>query len=236
MRYTRAREWLARRMRDSRSGDMRNPYGSRGGYVVSDKRGRDYGGMDYNVRDREYGSRDYHWTDEDYAQGGRYGQSNRQYSRDNGYDMRGRSDYEYDSRRGDRDYNYDMRRGDYNYDRYYGYDGRRDYSSEDYKLTPREIHEWEDSLINPDGTRGGKFSVDQIRQMAQQYGIKFDEFSPELLTAVTNAVYSDYDEVVHGDLATYMKMGKAFLCDKDFDGTPEEKAYLYYTAIASQED
>ena len=224
MRYTRAREWLARRMRDSRGGDMRNPYGSRGGYVVSDRRGSDYGRMDYNVRDREYGSRDYYWADDDYAQGGRAGQSNRQYSRDNGYDMTrriGYFDYNTYDRRGNRDYNYD---------------GRRDYDSEDYRLTPREIHEWESSLVNPDGTRGGKFSVDQIRQIAQQHGIKFDEFSPELLTAVTNAVYSDYDEVVHGDLGMYVKMGEAFLCDKDFDGTPEEKAYLYYTAIASQED
>lgn len=233
MRYTRAREWLARKMRDSRGGDMRNPYGSRGGYVVSDRRGRDYGRMDYNVRDREYGSRDYNWQYGDYAQGRSSNQSNRQYSRDNGYDMTRRSGYfdydTYDSR-GDRNY-YDMRG-----DRDYNYDMRRDYAEEDYKLTPREIHDWEDALVNPDGTRGAKFSVDQIRQTAQQHGIKFDEFSPELLAAVTNAVYSDYDEVVHGDLGTYVKMGEAFLCDKDFDGTPEEKAYLYYTTIVSQDD
>ena len=49
MRMTRTRDMMSRRMRD-----RRNPYGSRGGYVVSDKRGRDYGRMGDYASDREY--------------------------------------------------------------------------------------------------------------------------------------------------------------------------------------
>ena len=62
MRYTKMREWLSRMKRDERSGrDSRNPYGSRGGYVRSDRaRGRDYyDRMGDMARDREYDGRDY---------------------------------------------------------------------------------------------------------------------------------------------------------------------------------
>ena len=57
MRYRRMKEWLERQ--DQRGRDMRNPYGSRGGYVVSDRRRmRDYasGRMADYVYDREHGA------------------------------------------------------------------------------------------------------------------------------------------------------------------------------------
>lgn len=208
-----ARDMLMRRMRDGR-----NPYGSRGGYVVSDRR-RDRAGNEYNYN-REY---------EDGRQGvkgtGRYGIG------------------------GSRYYGRDMAEDDYNRDYGYGYGvGMFDYDTEDYnymprdyagemigKLTNKDIKKWEKHLENADGTTGKKYEVDQIRQVAQQMGIHFDEYSPELLTAITNMMYSDYCKIHGNDLMAYVKMARAFLDDDDFDGTPEEKAYLYYKCIVEKD-
>lgn len=210
MRKTRIRDMLSRKMRDGR-----NPYGSRGGYVVSSRRrGRDYGRMDDYGRYPEYRPE---YSDMSY--------SRPRMERDRDY---GERDYEWD-----RDYGDVRRVGSFEYDTYY--DGR-DYGNADYRLTTKEMREWERELENSDGSRGPKFTKEQIMQVAQNIGVKFDEFSPELLTTMTNVMYSDYGTVCGTqDIAHYMKMAKAFLCDDDFDGTPEEKAYLYYTAIVEQD-
>ena len=227
-----ARDYLMMR----RGRDRRNPYGSRGGYVVSDRamndmarggRGRDYGN-DYN-RGSDYAG--------DYARGG-----GRDYA-----------DYaEYDSRQ---DYN-DYARGDYarygrdyeqggqsGNDYGYGYGvGMFDYNTQDYgydgahKLSRREIKKWEKGLENADGTKGAKWQVDQIKQIAQQQGIKFDEYSPELFAVVMNALYADYCKVLGADAMMYVKLTKAWLEDDDFEGEPEEKAMLYYKCIVSKDD
>lgn len=217
MRYTRMRDWLSRSARDMRARDRRNPYGSRGGYVTSDRRGRDYeyGGMGDMARNGQYSNQqgDRHYPEYDYARGGNYNQYSGQSNRDNDYygDMTRRSGYF--------DYNtYDERGRDY---------------GEDYKLTPSEIRKWERELKQ---NRGSGFTVDQVRQVAQQHGIRFDEFTPELLTVITNMMYSDYGETAKGDITMYVKLAKDFLCDEDFDGTPEEKAYLYYNVIVNKDD
>lgn len=223
-----ARDMLMRRR------DGRNPYGSRGGYVVSDKamndmaRGR--GGNDY----ADYG---------DYARGGRGG-GYRDYAHSSEYDSR--QDYN-DYARGDyarygRDYEQD---GQYGNDGGYGYGvGMFDYNTQDYgygrdganKLSRREIKKWEKELEGADGTKGAKWQVDQIKQIAQQQGIKFDEYSPELFAVVMNSLYSDYCKVLGTDPIMYAKLTKAWLEDDDFEGEPEEKAMLYYKCIVSKDD
>lgn len=245
MRYTKMREWLSRMQRDQRSRrdrydgrdyrdyndgrdyrdyndgrDMRNPYGSRGGYVRSDRaRGRDndYSRMGDMARDREYDGRDYNrdYNDSSNQMDGRDYQYDRQFDRDSARRV-GYFDY-------NDDYNYDSRRD------YGDMARRRDYHSEDYKLTPKEIRKWSKEL-------DGKFTTEQVEQIARQIGIKFDEFEPELLTVIANMMASDYGKATNVDMMTAIKMAKAFLCDEDFDGTPEEKAYLYYTAIVEKED
>ena len=225
-----ARDMLMRRR------DMRNPYGSRGGYVVSDKamndmaRGRDYadmargGNMDYARGGRGGGYRDY----ADYAE----------------YDSRQNyNDYaSWDYARNGRDYE---RSGQSGNDYGYGYGiGMFDYDTEDYgygrdgahKLSRREIKKWEKGLENADGTKGAKWQVDQIKQIAQQQGIKFDEYSPELFAVVMNSLYSDYCKVLGADPIMYAKLTKAWLEDDDFEGEPEEKAMLYYKCIVSKDD
>lgn len=231
MRYTRMRDYLSRHARD-----MRNPYGSRGGYVVSDRRGggRDYehnsmGDMAYN---REYSPMGYDrgYSGYDYAQSGGNNQYGGQSNRDSG-NYGGDMNYGYPPVTRSGYFNYNTYGGDYNYDMR---GGRRDYASggEDYKLSPTEIRKWDAELKK----EGATYTIDQIRQVAQQHGIRFDEFSPELLTAVANMMHTDYKSVVNGDVGMFVKMAKAFLCDDDFDGTPEEKAYLYYNAIVNKDD
>lgn len=143
-------------------------------------------------------------------------------------------DYE-QSRQSSRDYGYGYGVGMFDYDTedYADYDMRRDGH---YKLSSKDIKKWEKNLENADGTKGKKYDVDQVRQVAQQHGIRFDEYSPELLTAVTNMMYSDYCKVLGGDMMVYVKLAKAFLEDDDFDGEPEEKAMLYYKCIVSKDD
>lgn len=214
MRYTRMRDWLSRSARDMRARDRRNPYGSRGGYVVSDRRGRDYGydRMGDMARNGQYSSQqsDRHYPEYDYARSGGSNQYSGQSSRDYYGDMTRRSGY-----------------FDYN-----TYDERGDYGEDEYKLTPTEIRKWDRELKQT----GAKYTADQVRQIAQQHGIRFDEFTPELLTAVANMMYSDYNDTLRGDITMYVKLAKDFLCDEDFDGTPEEKAYLYYNVIVNKDD
>ena len=225
MKHTRTRDFLSRSSRD-----MRNPYGSRGGYVMNGRRDRNYdyyagnGSMDY-ARQPRSSNGDRYYPMYDYAMGSNYSQSNRQsYGRDANYDM----NYYPVRRMGYFDYNtygsdYDMR-------------GGRDYGENEYKLNPSEMRKWEHELKNADGSHGAKFDVNQVQQIAQQLGIRFNEFSPELLTTMTNVMYSDYSNAIKTDVAGYVKMAEAFLCDDDFDGTPDEKAYLYYTAIVNKDD
>lgn len=250
-----ARDMLMRRNRD-----MRNPYGSAGGYVSSDRNsGRDYNqNYDRNSMNNDYARggnnrgnntgrndyaeynnrQDYNYSSNDYGRGGRDYEQSRQYNRD----------YEYMQ-----DGHYPMSQGttyfpieamgtfngyygmgnDYNYGRDYGEDYRRDYGA---KLTSKDIKKWEKGLENADGTKGKKYEVDQVRQVAQQHNIRFEEYSPELLTAITNMLYSDYCKVLGGDLMVYVKLAKAFLEDDDFEGEPEEKAMLYYKCIVSKDD
>ena len=221
-----------------RGRDRRNPYGSRGGYVMSDRAMNDMGrGRDYAedmARGRDYA---------DYARGGGRG-GNRDYADYAEYDSR--QDYRDYARRDYADYGRDYEQGgQYGNDGGYGYGlGMFDYNTQDYgygrdgahKLSRREIKKWEKDLEGADGTKGPKWQMEQVKQVAQQHGIKFDEYSPETFTAVMNALYADYCKVLGADPAMYAKLTKAWLEDDDFDGEPEEKAMLYYKCIVSKDD
>lgn len=251
-----AQDMLSRRgMRDGR-----NPYGSRGGYVVSGRgRGRDRAMSEDMARGR--GRVRNNAMMGDYARGGRndYNYGN-DFARNDYAERGGQSDYrdyaEYDYAGSDMahqqsgqysaDYGYeqDGHYGNYRpveamgyfngyYDMGSDYDMRRDGTA---KLSSKDIKKWEKELENADGTKGKKWDTDQIRQVAQQHGIRFDEYSPELLTAIANMLYSDYCKVLGADIMLYVKLAKAFLEDDDFDGDPEEKAMLYYKCIVSKDD
>ena len=224
-----ARDYLMMR----RGRDRRNPYGSRGGYVVNDRamndmaRGRDYGN-DYN-RGSDYAG--------DYARGG-----GRDYADYAEYDSR--QDYNDYARRDYARYGRDYEQGgQYGSDGGYGYGvGMFDYNTQDYgydganKLSRREIKKWEKGLESSDGTKGPKWQLEQVKQIAQQQGIKFDEYRPETFAVLMNALYADFSELFGHDPVTYAKFAKKWLEDYDFNGEPEEKAMLYYKCIVSKDD
>ena len=120
--------------------DGRNPYGSKGGYVTSSRRGRDrMDSRDYgmDMMDSRRGRRDYGMMDSrDYGMDSRRGRDSRDY-RDNAMDSRDYRDNAMDSR-DYRDNAMDGRRGrdyaDYNMDSGYGYGDRRSdmYDSQSY--------------------------------------------------------------------------------------------------------
>ena len=204
-----------------RGGDGRNPYGSRGGYVTSRSPRRDRDMDDMGMYGMPKG---------DYRRGGM--PPMRDY---NDYDMRGDmrgrdyADYEMHDVRG-RDY------ADYGMDY-----GMRDYGEMEYgKLSHKDIENWKRHMKNQDGTMGEHFKKEQVMQAARQIGVNPEEYGEHIFPLVMNMMYSDYCAVAkkfgldRPDF--YAELAKAFLNDKDFEGDPEEKVYLYYKCIAEQED
>lgn len=182
--------------------DGRNPYGSRGGYVRSDRR-NDYED-DYAMR----GNRDR----EDY--------------RRNDYRRDRNEDYAY--------YN-DMRMRDYNEEDY----RRRDYGKPE-MFSHKDMESWKSMMRNEDGTRGEHFRKEQVKHACEQAGIDCEEFGEDVFCLAMNMMYSDYCKVAKkygvDRPEYYADLSKAFLRDKDFDGKPEEKLYLYYKAIVEKDD
>lgn len=220
-----------------RGGDGRNPYGSRGGYVSSRRPRRD------RDMDDMYGM-----PKGDFRRGGRYDRDMGDYE---GYDMRRgdmgdmRRDYD-DYNRGD--YGYDGRRNDYEMQDMRGRDyadyamdyAMRDYGEMEYgKMSHKDIEKWKKHMKNQDGTMGEHFKKDQVMQAARQIGVNPEEYGEHIFPLVMNMMYSDYCAVAkkfgldRPDF--YAELAKAFLNDKDFEGDPEEKVYLYYKCIAEQE-
>lgn len=188
--------------------DGRNPYGSRGGYV-RDKN-------DYN----------------DYAMRGN----------------RDRNDYGYDMVRRDRNMDYatynENRMRDRDYEDDYRRDRNEDYRRRDYgkpeMFSHKDMETWKSMMKNEDGTRGEHFRAEQVKHACQQAGIDCEEFGEDIFCLAMNMMYSDYCKVAkkYGvDMPEYYAdLAKAFLRDKDFDGKPEEKLYLYYKAIVERDD
>lgn len=196
--------------------DGRNPYGSRGGYVTSyDPR------HDRAMYDQARG----------YQGGNRYDRAEYDMRRD--YNM----PYQHDFARNDMGYQHP-----YQYNDNRGYDMRgNDYGEMQFgKMTEQDIEKWEHSLINSDGTKGPHFRKDQIEQAARQTGINPSQFGNEkVFGLIMNAMYADYCGVAKKYGVDrpdyYADMSKAFLDDKDYKGKGEEKAWLYYKCIASEE-
>lgn len=194
--------------------DKRNPYGSRGGYV------RDYN--DYNYDYARGGRRDY-YDDADYARNrDRADYASRDYA--NYYDRR---DYNHDYRMKDYDYDYDYRRG------------VRDYGEPE-MFSKKDIETWKSMMKNEDGTRGAHFRTEDVKRACEKAGIDCDEFGDDIFALAMNMEYSDGYKVAkkYGvDIPEYYAdRAKAFLRDKDFDGKPEEKLYLYYKTLVEKDD
>jgi hypothetical protein len=207
-----------RAMRKDYRGDMRNPYGSRGGYVSSRHgrmRGRDRAmdyDYDYPEHDGRYDSRyDYgHESPRDYMGDQHYGERNRPME----YEMYGvggmRPMYDYRGSRG--------RRMDYGYD----------YASEDMEKEWKEdLEEWCKKLKKHDRFN---FSKEQILGQAKQMGVKFDDFSEDEFLTTYYMVMSDYPQVAN-EPHTYLAMAKDWLHDKDSELQGSDKLCAYYYEV-----
>lgn len=204
------------RSRSIRMRDERNPYGSRGGYVVS-RRGRDYGRMDDYGRTSEY----------------RTGHSDMSSSRSRMERPRdyGEQDYEWD-----RDYGDVRRVGSFEYDTYY--DGR-DYGSE-YRLSSRELKEWARDLLDevkPEYRQS--FEKENFERKVREMGIEPREYSMEELYVATLMAETDYNKTMSkygiNNLDTAIMMGKEFLEDEDSDLQYGEKLGSYYFNVVCVE-
>lgn len=225
------RDRANRRVMSQRDG--RNPYGSRGGYVSSSRRGRDRAYMNYdNYRDRENRMRDREMDMEyDYA---KY---------NSGYDSR----YNTDRRSQDGHYPYQQygeRNRPMEYEMYgygvggirpmdYGYD--YDYASEDMEKEWEEhLKKWQDELKRYDRFNMPK---DQVIQNAKQMGVEFSKYNEEEFLTTYYMVMSDYPSIAN-EPHTYISLAKDWLEDKDskLKGSDKLCAYYYEVVKGGEED
>lgn len=217
----RMRDYMMRRGGDMR--DMRNPYGSQGGYVSSRRPGRDRAMNDRNS----------------YYAGEFYGMSD--HSMNGGYNSdyaRNRRDYGSDYEMGDmrrRDYGYDVRGGrDYgDYREDYGYMPYPDYASGN--LSREELHHWKKKLYGEmEKSECDMMSEEKILKRAKEMGLKFDDFSEDEFVVAVLAMYTDYCKTLgKANFDMYLKMAKDFLDDKDAGVKYGEKLAAYYDNIVN---
>ena len=234
--------------------DGRNPYGSRGGYVVT-SRGRggdrrsDYGDYAEDMargrgRDRGDMARGYDRAGQDYGDmrnDGHYsqGQGSTYYPIQamgtfEGYYGMPEQDYGYDMRGRGRDYGYDMRgrgsRMDYGYGRDYGdYDDYGDYGE---TLSEQELEHWNKKLLGQlDEREKQMFSKDAIMQKMKSMGKQMEGFGEKELYTATLALYTDFKQSIGQNVDLAIKLGYDFLNDKDVAVKGAEKLAVYYDCI-----
>lgn len=207
--YESRRDMAMRRkeMRDmARRGgrDGRNPYGSRGGYVVGSRRDR---AMDY-----------------DYAREDDYNYDNRSRGyEDNGYPFEVRGNIDMARRRNSR--------GQF-MDGHYPMPYMMDYAGST-RLSKEELYDWIEDMTNEiEPQYKHLYTKENVEQVANQMQIDFDKFSLLELLASTLIMATDYSKSVgQADINRNVAMGKEFLCDKDAAVMYGEKLAKYYDEI-----
>lgn len=210
--------------------DGRNPYGSRGGYVSSSRRGRDRADMNYDnyrggynrMRDREI-DMEYDYAKYNSRYDSRYNPDRR--SQDGHYPYQ-----QYGER--NRPMEYEMygygiggiRPMDYGYDYSYDYD----YASEDMEKEWKEhLKKWREELKRYDRFNMPK---DQVIQNAKQMGVEFDKYNEEEFLTTYYMVMSDYPTIAN-EPHTYISLAKDWLEDEDSKLKGSEKLCAYYYEV-----
>ena len=126
-----------------------------------------------------------------------------------------------------RDYGYDMRgRRDYGYD--YGYP----YGDFGETLSEQELDEWCHKLMSHfDEREKQMFNKDTIMQKIKQMGKSMDGFGEKELYLATVMAYSDYKEVIGTNVDMALRLGYAWLTDKDVKVKGAQKLAVYYDEI-----
>lgn len=103
-------------------------------------------------------------------------------------------------------------------------------------LTREQAEEWVASMKGADGSKGGRWKFNEIRQYAQNFGISGEHKVVEFF-AIINAMASDYGKVAKKfgvDKADfYAELAKAFMDDADAN---PGKAMIYYDCIVRKDD
>lgn len=246
---------MARNRRMSRDG--RNPYGSRGGYVVRTKPRRDRasempreeyydrnrGMYDYGIRnseyhtgyDSDYGTGEYNTRDSVYNRElyGYYGDTPFEIKRS--YPMQDR-EMNYSGRGKSRNREMDYARDYPQSGRDYGYDYRMDYGEET-KLSKDELEEWCEELTEElDNREKEMLKKDKIMKRAEEMGIKFDHFKPEEYYTTVLMLYTDYKKTLGAaSIDIYLKLAKDWLMDDDVEMKHGEKLAAYYDNVVMPE-
>lgn len=103
-------------------------------------------------------------------------------------------------------------------------------------LTKEEAEEWVDQMRTKDGRPGKRWSYDEIRQYAGNYGVSGEQKIIDFFV-VLNMMYSDYCHVAKklgvDNMEFYAGMAKAFMDDPD---AAEGKLVKYREYIAKDEE
>lgn len=100
------------------------------------------------------------------------------------------------------------------------------------RLSKEMAEKWVSSMHGADGSHGGRWTLDEIKRYAANFGVSGEENVIEFF-AVINAMYSDYSQVAKkygvDKPDFYADLAKAFIADAD---AKAGKVMLYYTDIA----
>lgn len=105
------------------------------------------------------------------------------------------------------------------------------------EMTRETAEKWVAAMHNedPEKPKGGKWTPDEIRPLAQKYSIPTDGPAYWEFYAMVNAMYSDYSEVAKKfGVKTpdfFAEMAKAWLSDKD---ARDDKTEVYYRDIVKK--
>ena len=232
--------------------DGRNPYGSKGGYVVdraSDVRGNNYD-MANRYNDRQYDSRmdNRSYPQQDNARYDKNSQYNdRYYRNDIAHNM---NDMYYDAERNRQVFPYDQeqdearRYGDQAYHNVKGLDYgdmNQDYGDYGQTLNREELEKWNRRLMKELDDKDRKFfQEDMISQKARQMGIQMQGFNEQELFTTAMMLYSDFGKVlktfIGSNMEVYLFMAKSFLKDPDASVKGGEKLAVYHDCIVKKQE
>ena len=112
-----------------------------------------------------------------------------------------------------------------------GFGAQERMDGEDCELTLEKARHWVEDMQNADGSRGGRWSYEEIKQYAKNFGITGEEKIIEFY-AMINAMYSDYCKVAKmfdvNKPDFYAELAKAWMNDKD--AVPDKTA-MYLECI-----
>lgn len=105
-----------------------------------------------------------------------------------------------------------------------------DMISKEFEFNMHDAMEWNEKMINEDGTIGGHWTVEETSGLGVPEGV-----SEWCWNVTMNMMYSDYEDVADrhgvGTAEFYADMAKAFLFDKDSGKTPHQKIAAYHAMV-----